>query len=223
MKIYTLLIILFISGNYVLAQTPRINVYSAYVFDDHIESYASTYDYYEGEITGGYQWGAGLEFFVRPLYSLELYYQRQDTHAPIGWQSGSSVLADFEDFNMDINYIMLGSNRYVTKRDGKLETYGGLLIGMAIVDVENESQSESASITKFSWGGRLGCNIWASEKVAVKLQAQLLSVVQAAGGSAYFGTSGAGAGVSTYSTIYQFSLGGGLSFKVGDEKPKTKQ
>lgn len=223
MKIHPLLIVLFISANCALAQTPRINLYSAYVFDDHVESYASTYEYYEGEISGGFQWGAGVEFFVRPLYSLELIYQRQDTHAPISWQTGTSVLTDFEDFDLDINYIMLGSNRYVIKGDGKLETYGGLMVGVGIVNVDNESQSESASLTKFSWGGRLGCNIWASEKVAVKLQVQLLSIVQGAGGGAYFGTSGVGAGVSTYSTIYQFSLGGGLSFKVGEQKPKTQQ
>jgi hypothetical protein len=223
MKINLLLIVLAISGNYVLAQNLRLNVYSAYVFDDHVESYASTYDYFEGEISGGYQWGAGLEYFLRPEYGMELSYQRQDTHAPLTWQTSSSVYADFEDFNMDISYITLGANRYVTKVKGKLETYAGLMVGMAIVGVENESNRESGSITKFSWGGRIGCNIWANEKIGVKLQAQLLSIVQAAGGGAYFGTSGAGAGVSTYSTIYQFGLGGGLTFRMGNQKPTATQ
>ena len=35
------------------------------------------------------------------------------------------------------------------------------------------------------------------------------------GGGLYFGTGGAGAGVSTYSSYYQFNLGGGLVFKLG--------
>jgi hypothetical protein len=42
----------------------------------------------------------------------------------------------------------------------------------------------------------------------------LLSAVQAVGGGLYFGTGGAGAGVSGFSTFYQFSLGGGLVFKI---------
>ena len=48
----------------------------------------------------------------------------------------------------------------------------------------------SNSATKFAWGLRLGANIWASEKMAIKLQGQLMSAVQGAGGGLYFGTGG---------------------------------
>ncbi len=34
-------------------------------------------------------------------------------------------------------------------------------------------------------------------------------------GGFYFGTGGVGAGVSSYSTMYQFGVGGGLVFKLG--------
>jgi hypothetical protein len=57
--------------------------------------------------------------------------------------------------------------------------------------------------------------VWAGEKFGIKLQAQLTSVSQGAGGGLYFGTGGAGVGLSTYSSIYQFGLGGGLTFKLG--------
>jgi hypothetical protein len=40
-----------------------------------------------------------------------------------------------------------------------------------------------------------------------------MSAVQSAGGGLYFGTGGGGAGVSTYSSMYQFGLGGGLAFQ----------
>ena len=75
-----------------------------------------------------------------------------------------------------------------------------------------------ANTTKFAWGFRLGGNIWASPKIALKIQAQIMSATQAAGGGFYFGTGGAGAGVSTYSSIYQFGLGGGLCFALGTDK-----
>ena len=64
------------------------------------------------------------------------------------------------------------------------------------------------------WGVHAGANIWASDKIAIKIQGQLLSAVQAVGGSLYFGTGGAGAGVSTYSSMLQFGIGGGLTYNL---------
>ncbi|HTE31932.1 MAG TPA: hypothetical protein VK666_16235, partial [Chryseolinea sp.] len=78
--------------------------------------------------------------------------------------------------------------------------------------------TEESSYLKFGWGARLGANVWMTEKVALMLQAQLLSAVQGFGGGLYLGTGGAGAGVSTYSTLYQFGLVGGLCVKLGEPK-----
>ena len=105
----------------------------------------------------------------------------------------------------------------------KAEPYGGFLLGMAILDVTNPENSNSESATKFAWGLRLGTNVWASEKVGLKFQTMLLSIPQGAGGGLYFGTGGVSAGVSTYSTMLQFVLGGGLTFKLGssEEAPTT--
>jgi hypothetical protein len=85
---------------------------------------------------------------------------------------------------------------------------------MDILNVENPDNKNTGSGTKFAWGAKLGVNIWASEKVGIKLQADLLSAVQAVGGGIYFGTGGAGAGISGFSTYYQVSFGGGLVFKL---------
>ena len=87
--------------------------------------------------------------------------------------------------------------------------------------LENPDNDNDNSATKFAWGFRLGANIWASEKMAIKLQGQLISAVQGAGGGLYFGTGGASAGVSTYSSMLQFGLGGGLTFALGGSKTKT--
>ena len=86
---------------------------------------------------------------------------------------------------------------------------------MGVFNVENPETGDFGSATKFAWGLRLGSNIWVSEKIGLKIQAQLLSATQSMGGGLYFGTGGAGAGVSTYSSYYQFNLGGGLVFKLG--------
>lgn len=212
--------ILFISGLMAIcclsfSQKARLNVYSAYVFNDGINSYYDSYDYYQGTIKGGYQWGLGLEFILKPTYSLELLYQRQDTHAPMTYQSGISSAVKYSDFDVNMNYILVGFNKLLPTANKKIEGYGSLMAGLAIVNARNPDNGHSGSAEKFAWGLRLGANIWAADKVGFKLQAQLLSVAQGAGGGFYFGTGGAGVGLSAYSTVYQFGLGGGLVFRLG--------
>ena len=102
----TILLAVICSAN---AQNLRLNGYANYVFDDSFDSY---YDYnantgYNGTIKGGFQWGVGLEYMLKPTYGLELYYMHQDTKAPttyfkttapVGWKS--------TDFDFKLNYIM---------------------------------------------------------------------------------------------------------------------
>ncbi len=191
----------------------RLNGYSAYVFDNSFDTYYSSNQYMRGKILGGFQWGVGLEFLPSEDYGIEILYYRQDTGAPISYEY-SSVLGE-RKIELGVNYIMAGGVRYLNTGGGKLQPYGGLLLGAVIFENKEPQINEESSYAKFGWGARLGVNIWATEKVALKLQAQLLSAVQGFGGGLYLGTGGAGAGVSTYSTLYQFSLGGGLGFKIG--------
>jgi hypothetical protein len=152
------------------------------------------------------------------LYGVELLYLRQDTNAPTVYVRDGSSNIEETDFDIALNYIMLGGARHVLTGNGKLEGFGGLMAGMVIAELKNPDNGREANATKFSWGLRLGGIAWASEAVGIKVQAQLLSAVQSMGGGLYFGTGGAGAGVSSYSTIYQFSLGGGLVFKIPRQK-----
>jgi hypothetical protein len=104
------------------------------------------------------------------------------------------------------------------KPGSKVEGFGGGMLGAAFINVKNPDNGNDNSATKFAWGLRLGANIWASERVGIKLQGQLMSAVQGAGGGLYFGTGGGGVGVSTYSSMLQFGLGGGLTFALGGSK-----
>jgi hypothetical protein len=218
-KIFFLLLLTGIAGM-VHAQSPqpekaRINGYANYVFDDKFDSYYDAYNYYNGKIKGGFQWGIGAEFMLKPMYGLELMYLNQSTTAPTTYQGGIGSTLKTENFDMNIGYLLLGGNRYLQKPGSKVEGFGGLGAGIAFLSVTNPSNNNKNSATKFGWTARLGANIWASERFGIKLQTQILSIAQGFGGGLYFGTGGAGAGVSTYSSIYQFVLGGGITFKVG--------
>lgn len=218
MKKLFILMILITAATLSQAQV-RLNLYGNYVFDDQVDNAYSynTEGYFEGKVKGGFLWGAGLEYRLHQYYGLELSYLRLDTHAPVSYWDYNDIINPNKnaDLDLSVNYIMLGGIRSF-KANSKVEPFGGFQLGMAIINAEDpDGRLPDGNATKFAWGARLGTNIWASEKVGIKLQAQFLSVPQGAGGGLYFGTGGAGAGITTYSSVLQFALGGGLVFNLG--------
>jgi len=193
----------------------RINLYGSYAFEDSFDSYYNYGSYYQGKVQGGFLWGGGLEFNVHDNVSLELSYLRESTTAPIQYYGNAGIYATTTKADVDMNYILLGGTRSFRKPGSIVEGFGGLMAGVSIINADDQNSSRSENLTKFAWGLKGGAIIWATKKVGVKLQAQLLSVAQSVGGGVYFGTGGTGAGVSTYSSIYQFTLGGGLVFELG--------
>ncbi len=204
------------------AQNLRLNAYALYAFDDKVDSYYSNTSYFDGKIKGGLIWGGGLEYLVHPDYGVELSYLRMDTKAPATYYSNQPPAGvKNSEFDLAINYLFLGGIRY-KKFGDNVEGFGGMQLGTAFIKATRPANSiigeASENATKFAWGLRLGANIFpggSSSKVGLKLQTGLLSAVQGAGGGLYFGTGGAGAGVSTYSSMLQFTLGGGLVFNFG--------
>lgn len=218
---------MFLFGTAVYAQlTPefRLNAYGGYIFDDRVESYYSATNYFNAQIKGSFHWGAGVEFLPGPYQSFELSYYRQDTNAPTTYYDNTAIIDPVKDANFDVsvNYILIGGTRYAPT--GTIaEPFFGAQIGLGIADAENPLTGRSASATKFAWSVKAGSNFWVAENVAIKLQCSLQSIVQGAGGELYFGSGGIGAGVATYSSVTQFSLGGGLVFRFkkkleGDRK-----
>jgi len=148
---------------------------------------------------------------MNPAYGIEVFYLRLDSKAPIEYYDNT---VEFAEFDVASNYVMVGGNRYLAVHP-KVEPYGGLQIGMGIFNVENPETGKSGSATKFAWGLKAGVNIWASERIAIKLQGGLLSAVQSVGGGLYFGTGGAGAGVSGLFDLLPVDPGWCVVFSLG--------
>jgi len=213
-KLISLTLLLLAISTFAQAQNLRLNMYGLYTFQDQASYYYSAYDFYESEIQEGLTWGGGLEFETSPFTAVELLYLREDITAPTNYSIGT-IYPQYREFDLDMNYMMLGGIRKLQKPGSPVEGFGGFMAGCFWGHAKDPETGNSEGTTRFAWGLKLGVNIWASEKVALKLMGQMLSPVQAMGGGLYFGTGGASAGVTTYSTIYQWSLGGGLSFKMG--------
>lgn len=186
--------------------------YGLYVFDDKFDARFDFNRYYEGRIEGGLQWGAGVEYRPNAQVGVELMYLRQDTNAPTTYLVG--LEPEFTDFDLAMNYIMVGGLRHAQLGAGNVEGFGGIMGGALIAKATNPETRNSETATKFAWGVKGGLTFWASERAGIMLQAQLLSVVEGIGGGFYFGTGGPGAGISTYSTMFQFGLGGGVVLKL---------
>ena len=209
-KLCLLILVVMASQAIVQAQELRLNGYASYVFDNRFDTWYSNTSYFNGIIKGSLQWGLGLEFLPAEEVGVELVYYRQDTEVDVNYYD---FFAKTRTLDLAINYIMVGGTSYLHPNP-TVEPYGGILLGMAVYDNKSPQSGEPSSSTKFAWGLRLGLNLWPAERVGIKMQAQLLSAVQAWGGGFYFGSGGGGAGVSTFSTLYSFSLGGGLIIKL---------
>jgi opacity protein-like surface antigen len=193
----------------------RLNVYTTYAFDDNnVNSYYSETSYFEGEVKGGFQYGAGLEIMPTKGLGAELAYLRLRSKAPMAYYDNGTQNTTFD---LAQNFIFIGANRYFGMNP-KANPFAGLQLGMDILNVENPKDGNSNSAVKFAWGIRAGMNIQVNDNVTLKIQTGLLSAVQSVGGSVYFGSGGYGGGLAGFSSYYQFSLGGGISFNLGTRK-----
>lgn len=211
-KLFTLLIFIFaFSAVTSYSQNMRVNGYSLYTLDDNVES-SSGSNYFNATIKGNLLWGLGAEYNPVDELGIELAYFRQDTDVDANY---FTLTQNKKTFKLGANYIMLGGTRYLRSKNSLLEPYAGGMIGLAILENKEPESGAESSATKFAWKLKAGLNIMLSPQLGLKLQMQLLSAVQGVGGGLFIGTGGAGYGLGTYSSMLQFGIGGGLTFRFG--------
>jgi opacity protein-like surface antigen len=210
-----LLIILALIAQTGFSQEMRVNTYGGYVFKDKVDSYYSSSSYYNGQIQDGARWGGGIEYVIPEIGGIEIQYLRQNTNAPTVYSdiihSGGQLQQT--DFNLRLNWLMLNSTRYFPVSE-QLEPFAGFGLGMGIFSLINPDTNNERSATKFAYNFRGGINLWLVNNLAFRAQASLFSAVQSMGGGLYFGTGGTGAGLSSYSSMFQFGFDGGLVFRI---------
>lgn len=215
MKKITFLFAFMLLACMTFAQELRVNTYAGYIFKDKVDSYFSSSSYFEGQIQDGLRWGAGIEYHIPNRGAIEIQYLRQDTNAPTIYQDGGFLGGALQstNFDMAINWVMLNGTRYFPVNE-TVEPFAGVGVGMGIFNIGNPDNGRENSATKFAYNIRGGSNFWLADNIALRIQASLFSATQAVGGGLYFGTGGVGGGLSSYSSLYQFGLEGGLVFRL---------
>jgi opacity protein-like surface antigen len=201
MKKSLIIILILFSGIYLNAQSTgaiRLNAYGSYNFNERVPL-----DAFYTDVQGGFQWGAGLEYFIRRNKSIELKYLRMDTKTPLFRPNGEQVNKGNDD--AALNYILLGGNNYFGG-NGKITPFAG--IGLGVGWAEGNTNNSGA---KFAWDAKLGVHIATESVVSFKVQAYVQSMVSTFG-TDYWSYNGFIYAVPDYATIFQFGLGGVICF-----------
>lgn len=180
------------------AQILSLTGFGGYTFRDKI-NFGNAYGY----LNAAGHWGLSVEGIKPSGHAIELLFQQQRTHTPLYYYALPNNQINTNADQTTISYLMLNGVRYLMMPS--VQPYFGLGLGAAFID--NKSYS---SETKFAWDAKLGVKFKASPMIGIKLQAQLFSVIQAAGGGFYYGTGGSAVVISSYSSIYQFGFSGGI-------------
>ena len=179
------------------SQHLSVNAFGGYTFRDKI-NFNNAYTY----INAGGMWGASIEGVNAQGTGLEIAYQYQSTATPTTTYIPNQTFSP----NSIISYLLLNFEQYYMNNP-KIQPYGGLGLGAAFYKSDYPG---STSATKFAWDIKAGVKFKMSSSVGIKIGAQLLSSSQATGNAFYYGYV-----YTTYATILQFGLTGGLVFDFG--------
>ncbi len=198
-------VLMILCSSSLFAQRMELTAFGGGTFAAGVNGYST--NYYRAQIGGSFHFGATLDYFIKPLSSLNLTVFDQPT---TGYIYGSGVYKNFSA-PMSMTYILLGYNQYVNH--GKIKGYGGIGMGAVVI-----SPSGYGSSTKFAIDIHAGVKYDASDHIGLRFQLQLDQPIDGGGYGIGVGTGGAAVGVSTYSTILQLAGNLGIVFRFGDHK-----
>lgn len=155
----------------------------------------------------GQNWGGNLGFSIRDNMEIELSYNYMATRAT----ASSPLISNRVDVRTQVHYAMIGANRLFPASDA-ITLFAGMKLGTGTLAFPDR---EYNNVTKFSWGIQGGMKYFATERIGIRMQANLMMPVVAAGGSLWWSPGGGTAvGVSTWSPIVQFGFTGGMIFRL---------
>lgn len=125
--------------------------------------------------------------------------------------ASSTFLSDRVDVRTRVHYAMIGGNRLFPTSEN-LTFFAGMKMGTGTLAFPDR---EYRNITKFTFGFQGGLKYFATERIGIRMQANLMMPVVSAGGSLWWSPGGGTAvGVSTWSPIVQFGFTGGIIFRL---------
>jgi len=200
LAVTVLIVIGCFAANFSSAQSLEVTPFSGYTL-------RSTFDVPGGSmrVYGNHTFGGILTYNINPRYGIEFMYSRQSTEA-----DSRSIYLDARGVPVAVVYTTLGGLKQFPVSE-QVIPFAGLNLGVAGLIPQTRQYEDG---WRFAVGAKVGSKFMFSEAVGLRLQAAMNMPVQGFGSSFYFGTGGAGVGVGTYSTIFQFTFTGGLVLRL---------
>ncbi len=186
------------------AQSIELRPIAAYTFQE-------TFPVNSGNVrvNDGAMYGIALAYILEEKVDINLSYQIQTTTLDINRYP--SFLGD-KGNNASISYYELGLNRnHVLQSTDKIIPYSGIKLGIAYLNMKDGRYED---VTRAALGLNVGAKVMFNNRIGLNLFALLQSPISGIGLTVSGGSGGVSTGVGTYSYVMQFSLGGGLVFKL---------
>lgn len=203
-SIFLILVAVFLSAPRISAQSIEVRGDVLYTFQETFPVYAGTVRIHDGATYAG-----TLAVVLADKAEIKFTYQNQQTMLDL--QRYPYQFGDYDN-EATIQYYVLGFNRlHALPSNPKIIPYAGG--GIAVANLSFDSDKYE-SVTRAAFTLNLGSKFMINDRIGINAYALMQSPISGFGLYAGAGTGGASAGVSTYSYVIQFALGGGLIYKL---------
>lgn len=194
--------LLFVTAMHSKAQNIEITPFAGYNFADRFSIHGGN-----ARIGDGFSYGGTISIITESDKTIEMSYLR--TEMTVSAYS-SYWNFDFSDPSSS-NYILLGGSQLFPVND-KFVPYAGAQAGMLILASRNDTYD---NIIKLAFGIDAGLKYYLSERIGLRLQANLNFPLTDVGANLWW-SSGGGTSVGAGGSIpfVQFGFTGGLIFKI---------
>jgi hypothetical protein len=187
------------------AQSVEVTPFGGYVFGGNMQG-----DYGDVHINDAAQYGGMISIAVSRAVDIDLIYNRSDTKAYVNYSTYNGYAQPSLDVPLSINYMHIGFTK-----NFRVNPTVSPFIGFNLGACDFAPKEDYSDAWFFSMGFNAGAKVYFGKRIGIRLQAQGYIPVQGTAFSMFVGTGGSSAGVSVYSTLFQFGFTGGLIFRLG--------
>lgn len=201
-KIFLIAILVLFSFLEVKAQAVEITPFTGYTFDHSFPIAGG-----RARLGGGQTVGGMLGFGLNNLAEVEVLYSYQ---GGIG-TANSSQLSGAVRERIQAHYAMIGYNRLIPT-SSQMTFFSGLKVGTGTLASTDDSFT---NITRFTVGVNGGVKYFFTEKVGLRLQANLMMPISNVGANLWWSPGGgAQVGVGGFSSVIQFGFTGAVVIRL---------
>lgn len=185
-----------------LAQHVEITPFTGYTFNHGFPIFGG-----RAKLGGGQTFGGMIGIPLGNSMEIETSYSFQSGTTT----ANSTAIRNDVSVKTNVHYILIGANR-LFPTSSQITLFSGAKIGAGIVGFPS---NEFDAISRLAVGLNGGMKYMASEKVGIRLQANLMMPINNVGGNLWWSPgSGTSVWVSGWSSVIQFGFTGGLIFRL---------